>query len=342
MQQGLQGVKGVIMSPTNSNDNTAAPEVTWTEGALKRMERAPVFLRGMVTRLAEKKARELGHKEITAELLDQFKSQMMGRMGGQAGMAAAAESIERGGMPWTAAAQERLDTVPEFMRAMIKQITEEAAVERGHLEVNVELFDKVEALGDLQDAVGPPLDWTEGALARLHDKIKHSPAIAMEFVADMVKRDAEDLARQKGLTCIDEAALTQLWDTPQEHILWTDEAWKRLMTSPDFVRSGIRKAAERRARKIGLKEIDSVHLTKFRNEAMMKAVKRIRSFGYKELTFDAFNDALEKVKRLQGNEQAEKRLGEIREYMKQRPEVGVLGEELMDRFRKYLKGEGTL
>ena len=33
----------------------------------------------------------------------------------------------------------------------------------------------------------------------------------------------------------------------------------------------------------------------FRNEAMMKAVKRIRAFGYKELTFDAFDDAGEHV-----------------------------------------------
>jgi len=137
-------------------------------------------------------------------------------------------------------------------------------------------------------------------------------------------------------------ALAQLWDAPQERILWSDEAWKRLMTAPDFVRSGIRKAAERRARKMGLTQIDSEHLTKFRNEAMMKAVKRIRSFGYQELTFDAFDDALEKVKRLQGNEQAEKRLADIRAYMKEKPEVGVLGEELMERFRKYLKGEGTL
>ena len=119
---------------------------------------------------------------------------------------------------------------------------------------------------------------------------------------------------------------------------WTDEAWKRLQTSPDFVRSGIRKAAERRARKLGLQEIDSEHLTVFRNEAMMKAVKRIRAFGYKELTFDAFDDALGKVKRLKGNEQAEHRLEEIRDYMKTKPDVGVLGEELMGRFRSYLKG----
>jgi len=326
----------------DSNEEAAVSEVIWTDEALKRMERAPVFLRGMVKRLAEKKARELGYVEITAEILDRFKNQMMGRMGGEAGLAAAAVQIEKGRVPWTAAAQERLETVPEFMRHMIKQIAEELALERGHLEVNVELFEKVEALGDHQEQGGPPMEWSEGALARLQEKIKSTPPIAMDFVTDMLKRDTEDLARERGFARIDEAALVQIWDAPQERILWSDEAWARLLTSPDFVRSGIRKAAERRARKMGLKEIDSEHLTKFRNEAMMKAVKRIRSFGYRELTFDAFEDALEKVKRLQGNEQAEKRLAEIREYMKKKPEVGVLGEELMERFRKYLKGEGTL
>ena len=330
------------MGMFDSNEEAAVSQVIWTDEALKRMERAPVFLRGMVKRLAEKKARELGYVEITAEILDRFKHQMMGRMGGEAGLAAAAVQIEKGRVPWTAAAQERLETVPEFMRHMIKQIAEELALERGHLEVNVELFEKVEALGDHQEQGGPPMEWSEGALARLQEKIKSTPPIAMDFVTDMLKRDTEDLARERGFARIDEAALVQIWDAPQERILWSDEAWARLLTSPDFVRSGIRKAAERRARKMGLKEIDSEHLTKFRNEAMMKAVKRIRSFGYRELTFDAFEDALEKVKRLQGNEQAEKRLAEIREYMKKKPEVGVLGEELMERFRKYLKGEGTL
>ena len=330
------------MGMFDSKEEAAVSEVIWTDEALKRMERAPVFLRGMVKRLAEKKARELGYVEITAEILDRFKHQMMGRMGGEAGLAAAALQIEKGRVPWTAAAQERLETVPEFMRHMIKQIAEELALERGHLEVNVELFEKVEALGDHQEQGGPPMEWSEGALARLQEKVKSTPPIAMDFVTDMLKRDTEDLARERGFARIDEAALVQIWDAPQERILWSDEAWARLLTSPDFVRSGIRKAAERRARKMGLKEIDSEHLTKFRNEAMMKAVKRIRSFGYRELTFDAFEDALEKVKRLQGNEQAEKRLAEIREYMKKKPEVGVLGEELMERFRKYLKGEGTL
>lgn len=334
------------MEHKDSQGPTVAADIVWTEDALQRMERAPVFLRGMVKRLAEKKARELGYPEITGAILDQFKGQMMGSMGGAAGMGAAAADMAAGRLPWTAAAKERLETVPEFMRSMIRQIAEELAREGGHMEVNVELFERVEALGDVQEAVRPPLDWSEGALARLQDKLKQAPPIAMDFVTDMLRRDTEDLAREKGLTRIDETALAQLWDAPLSKVAWSDEAWKRLQTSPDFVRSGIRKAAERRARKLGLAEIDSDHLTTFRNEAMMKAVKRIRSFGYRELTFEAFDTALQKTKRLQGNEQAEKRLEEIRQHFKdpetKKPEGGTLGAELMDRFRKYLKGEGSL
>lgn len=330
----------------SDSDDALVTDVRWTEGALKRMERAPLFLRGMVRRLAEKKARELGFAEITEETLDQFKNQMMGRMGGESGMADAAAQMERGHLPWTAAAKERLNTVPEFMRGMIQQIAEEAAKEGGHLEVNVDLFEKVEALGDVREALAPPLPWTDGARERLQEKLKQSPPIAVEFVTDMLKRDTEDLAREKGIAVITEDVLRELWDAPQNRVAWTDEAWKRLQTSPDFVRSGIRKAAERRARKLGLAEIDSDHLTTFRNQAMMKAVKRIRSFGYQELTFDAFDTALEKTKRLQGNEQAEMRLKEIRGHFAdpetKKPEGGTLGAELMDRFRRYLKGEGPL
>jgi len=330
----------------SQSNETAMPDIRWSEEALKRMDRAPVFLRGMVRRLAEKKARELGYAEITEQILDQFKHQMMGSMGGEGGMAEAADQMAKGQLPWTAAAKERLAAVPEFMRGMIKQIADEIARKGGHMEVNVDLFEKVETLGDIRERELPPLEWTEGALALLQEKIKESPPIAMDFVSDMVRRDTEELAREKGLRGIDEKTLRELWDAPQERVAWSDEAWKRLQTSPDFVRSGIRKAAERRARKLGLNEIDSEHLTTFRNQAMMKAVKRIRSFGYNELTFDAFETALQKTKRLQGNEQAGMRLKEIRDHFKdpetKKPEGGTLGAELMGRFRKYLKGEGTL
>lgn len=333
------------MSSSNAPES-ALTEIRWTEGALKRMERAPLFLRSMVRRLAEKKARELGYDEIDEVKLDQFKGQMMGRMGGEAGMASAADAMEKGQLPWTAAAKARLDAVPDFMRGMIKQIAEELAREGGHMEVNIDLLDRVESMGDALQHELPPLEWSEGALALLQQKIKDSPPIALEFVTDMIRHDTEEAAREKGITRIDEATVVQIWDAPQQRVAWSDEAWKRLQTSPDFVRSGIRKAAERRARKLGLAEIDSEHLTTFRNQAMMKAVKRIRSFGYNELTFDAFDTALTKTKRLQGNDQAEKRLQEIRGHFAdpntKKPEGGTLGADLMDRFRRYLKGEGAL
>src|SRR5439155_602768 len=168
--QGRQGAQGnrqqigsLVAEPdTKTHDAESASEIAWTEGARKRMERAPVFLRGMVKRLAEKKARELGYREITEDVLTEFKQQMMGRMGGEDGLQAAAGAIAAGRMPWTAEAKARLETVPEFMRHMIQQIAEDVARERGHMEVNVELFQKVEALGDEQLQEAPPLPWTEG------------------------------------------------------------------------------------------------------------------------------------------------------------------------------------
>ena len=74
----------------------------------------------------------------------------------------------------------------------------------------------------------------------------------------------------------------------------------------------------------------------------MKAVKRIRRYGYRELTFDAFEDALGSVKHLKGNPEANKRLADIRAYMAEHAPTGNLGDELMERFRRYLRGEGDL
>lgn len=317
-------------------------EVRWNEAAIERLKLAPLFLRGMVKKLAEKRARELGIAVITAEHLAEWKNASMGQMGGEAGLKAAADDLAQGRLPWTQAAKDRLATVPGFMRDMVRQIAEDVARERGHMEVNVELIEKVEALGAVEEAPRAEMPWTEGATARLMKKVAGTPAIATEFVVQMLKSDAEDLAKAQGHAEMTEDVLAAVWDTPAEAVRWSEEAWARLQTSPDFVRSGIKKAAERRARKQGAAVITSELLTKFRNEAMMKAVMRIRKLGYSELTFDAFDTAKEQVKRLQGNEQAEKRLDEIREYMTKKPHVGVLGEELMTRFRKFLKGEGDL
>jgi len=320
-------------------------QIQWNEDALKSIEKAPIFLRGMVKRLAEKKAKEKGLAVITVEQLTQWKNESMGALGGSQGLQEAADQLAKGHLPWTLAAKERLATVPIFMRDMVRRIAEEVAGERGHMEVNIELLKKVEEMGEFEDqASREEMNWTDGAKAMVMKKIADAPPIATDFVFQMLRSDAEDLARAKGFTEVTEENLKSVWETPLEEVKWSEEAWRRLQTSPDFVRSGIRKAAERRARKEGASEISSDRLTRYRNQAMMKAVMRIRKLGFNELTFDAFDAAKEKVKRLQGNEQADKRLNEIRDYMTKRPEKSgeVLGDELMTRFRKYLKGESGL
>ena len=325
---------------------TDSTEINWTPEALKTVERAPFFLRGMVKRLAEKKAKEQGIGTITPDHLTRWKNEAMGGLGGEKELHEAADQMKKGHLPWTLAARERLATVPEFMRGMFRQIAEEIAAERGHMEVNVELLEKVEGLGDVDEGTSrEEMPWTPEAEAMLLKKIESAPSMAQEFVYQMVKHDAEDLARVKGISEVTATALKDLWESPQEEVQWSEDAWNRLQTSPDFVRSGIKKAAERRARKEGATVIQSEMLTRYRNQAMMKAVMRIRKLGFNELTFDAFEAAKQKVKRLKDNEQADKRLDEIKDFMtnkRKAKEGDVLGEELMGRFRKYLKGEGDL
>lgn len=313
--------------------------ITWTEDAEKRLKKAPFFLRKMVRSLSEKKATELGITVITPEVLARFKDKMMTPMAAQGtGAVHDAAGVETKSLAWTREATERLETVPEFMRGMIKKIAEEVALERGHLEVDMELLKKAESLGDAQEGqTGPEIPWTDAATVRLEQKIAESPEMARDFVRDMLKNDAEDLARELGITRIDLAAATQIWDSPKSDITWSVEAEKRLMTSPDFVRSGIKKAAERRARKMGLTTISSENLTKFRNEAMMKAMKRLRTFGYDEMTFDGFEDAKEKTRRLQNNPEAAKRLDDIKDYMEDKGKVGLIDEEMLEQMKDYLK-----
>lgn len=312
--------------------------IAWTPEAEQRLKRAPFFLRGMVRRLSEKKARELGIQMITDEVLAQFKDKMMNPMAeAGTGVVHQAAGVETKPLAWTREAEERLSTVPDFMQGMIRKIAEEVALERGHLEVNVELLEKAEALGDVEEATHAPMEWTDAAKVRLDQKVGGSPEMAKEFVRDMLRRDAEELAREIGLLRIDLTAVVQIWDIPQKEITWTTEAYKRLMTSPDFVRSGIKKAAERRARKMGETTITSEMLTKFRNEAMMRAMKRLRTFGYNEMSFEAFEDAKGKIKRLQDNPEAAKRLQDIKNYMGERGTVGLIDEEMLERMRDYLK-----
>jgi hypothetical protein len=162
-----------------------------------------------------------------------------------------------------------------------------------------------------------------------------------DFVLRLLQRDVEVEARRRGLDRVTGEVVDRLWQAaPQAPVRWAPEAWARLQTAPEFVREGIRKAAERRARRMGVGEITSPLLTRFRNQAMMKAVKRIRELGFTELTFDAFEAAKAEIRTVSLNPEAQERLDRIRRYFETERHGrsgDFLGEDLMRRFRAHLR-----
>lgn len=304
---------------------------TWTPEAEARLARAPAFLQGMVRKLTERRAREQGVSVIDEAFLAETRDRMMGGTPAQPGAS------------WTREARERLQQVPAFLRDAVQRIAEEAAAEEGAVLVTAELLDRLERAGDaLSAGPGESLPWTREALALLEKRLAGTPALARDFVRETLKQELEAQARGMGLDRVDEAALRRILEAARQHpVEWEPEARARLDRAPEFVREGIRKAAEKRARMLGVTRITSPLLTQLRNAAMMKAVRRIRKLGYRELTFDAFDAATESIPRLRTPE-ARKRLQDIRDYMARRGEVHLLDPELMARFREYLKGEGDL
>lgn len=311
-----------------------AGSVAWTPEAEARLARAPAFLRGMVRRLAERRARAEGRDTITPELLARYKAEMMG-------LAAAAGSRGPvGGIGWTPDAEAVLAAVPEFMRAITRRICEELAAERGLPAVTVGLIREAEALADAE-APAPPLPWTPEAETLLLARLGKTPAMMADFVLALFKRDVEAAARRRGEAVVTAEVFWRVWTAgAEEPVEWAPEAWARLQTAPEFVREGIRKAAERRARRMGVRVITSPLLTRFRNQAMMKAVRRIRELGFAELTFDAFDAARERIRLVSLNPEAQERLDRIRRYFEteRRGRAGdTLGQDLMARFRAYLR-----
>ncbi|MDQ6960828.1 MAG: PCP reductase family protein [Mariprofundaceae bacterium] len=312
-------------------------EISWSEDAEARLNRAPAFLRPMVRNVTEKKAREAGVTCISEAFLAGVRDTTM-----NAGEKPVPTIPEPGHKPivWTKEAEARLGEIPEFTRDITRKIVEEIAAERGHLEVNCKLLDQVEALGTANpEEMKPAMEWTAEAERMLDERMAGTPDMAVQFMYDLLRVDAEDMARETNAETITAEVLKQAWERPQTSVPWAKEARARLNDAPDFVRSGIKKAAERRARREGLDNITSDDLTRFRNESMMKAVKRMKAFGFKELTFNGvFETASTRVKRLKNNPQAARRFAEIREHVEGKDGgVGLLDHEMVRKMKNYLK-----
>lgn len=112
---------------------------------------------------------------------------------------------------------------------------------------------------------------------------------------------------------------------------WTVEAWERVKHAPEFVRPGIRKLMVQRTVKRGYKYITSDFLTEIRNESMMLVSKRVKQFGFEELSMGAFDVAKQKMAESPRKVEV---IEEIQDFLALRTEKK---EDIVDKFKNYME-----
>ena len=112
---------------------------------------------------------------------------------------------------------------------------------------------------------------------------------------------------------------------------WSEEAWERVKHAPEFVRPGIRKLMVQRCVKRGFKIVTSDYLTEIRNESMMLVSKRVKGFGFEELSMDAFDVAKEKMRKSPRKVEV---IEEIEDFLAMRTEKK---DDIVEKFKDYME-----
>jgi len=323
---------GAVIEPMKNQPS----QLTWSLEAEQRLARVPSFLRKMVKKRAETYAQEQGARQVTGEHLATLASRQFGNAGPPQGTTPTQDATPRAPdtLPWTEEARERLEKIPSFLQEGVRQVAEDVARTEGRLEVNAKMLDRLEA----EDEPGRRLSWTEEAEHLLQEYLANKKPEVRIFVAPSLENNAERLAEKRRSTTVEredvEAAIRPL----SGGVEWDPEALARVASAPDFIRAGIKKAAEFNARREELERITSKDLTRFRNRAMMRAVRRMKGFGMQELSFDAYDIARTRVPRLKKNREADKRFDTIRRFVESRENPGeLLGQDLLERMKEELR-----
>lgn len=116
-----------------------------------------------------------------------------------------------------------------------------------------------------------------------------------------------------------------------QQIPWTDEARWRVENAPAFVRPGIWKLMERRARERGRSVVDSEFLTEIRNESMLRVAKCIKGFGFEDLSMEAFEVAKAKMRKLPRKVEV---IEQIEAFLAERT---LKNQMILAKFQRYLE-----
>ncbi|MEK7289681.1 MAG: PCP reductase family protein, partial [Planctomycetota bacterium] len=196
-------------------------------------------------------------------------------------------------LPWDAGAKNLLHQIPSFARGMVIKNIEQFAARNNYREITQEV---------MRVAREEMMTNKKTAFSRKSNEPAHTP----------VSGSKDELPQA-------------------EEIPWTEEARKRVEHAPDFVRPGIYKLMQKKARLYGYKEITSKFLSEIRDESMQRASKRIKHIGFDELRMEAWDKAKEKLKNVRKQEVIEK----IKTFLGERTEKN---EGIITKFQAYLDG----
>lgn len=336
---GHQPTGQAIIQPLLEQQNNS---VAWSAEAAQRLERVPGFLRKMVRKRAESYVQELGESLVTPAHMSTLAAKRFGDNfpGKRPDLSPdkTQKEISSSGLAWTTEARSYLNELPAFLREGVFAVAEDIARNEGRLEVNIKLLHRLEE----EDDAKRKLAWETEAEMLLEELLADREPQVRMFVKPSMENAAEREAKRRNKAFVSSKDVQTVIETDMAGVEWQPDALERVRSAPEFVRAGIKKAAEFGARREGLERITSEDLTRFRNRAMMKAVRRMKGFGLKELNFDAFEIAKKRVPRLQENEQAQLRFSEIRHYVETKQAadgsgLGLLDQEMLKKMKSELK-----
>ena len=114
-----------------------------------------------------------------------------------------------------------------------------------------------------------------------------------------------------------------------EDLPWDDDARARVEDAPEFVRPGILKLMQKRAKARGKERIDGDFLTETRDESMMLVTKRMQNLGFDELDMSAWDKAKQKFKK---DEKKVTVIDRIKGFLDERPEKNTA---IMEKFGSF-------
>ncbi len=248
-------------------------------------------------------------------------------------------------LPWSVEAKGILKQIPSFGRGMVIKGVEQFAMKNNYPEVTVDIMmaAREEMMSNKKTAfprkndemIQNPLPPTPPTRGRedLAGKITKSPETKFTMHPTSYDTASTNPCENKFPPPLAGKGKGRGEPLQNGEIPWTEEAWKRVANAPDFVRPGIYKLMQKKARVHGYKEITSKFLSEIRDESMQLASKRIRNVGFDELRMDAWDKAKEKLK----NARKKEVIDTIKAFLDERT---IRNEGIITKFQAYLKAAG--